>query len=129
MASLSQDERKRLIALLGMLGSEHDGEVAAAARLTMKFLKTRGMTWTDIVITAKIDPDDIVNYAQSFKVKPADDKSAGILAKAMALHLYTRHKDEMDASEKVLVRGLLTNDYPTDTQLNWLKALYRKYVK
>ena len=48
--TISQADRDRLIALLGMLGSEHDGEAANAARMVVRFLKTREIVWADILI-------------------------------------------------------------------------------
>lgn len=40
-------DHKRMIALLGMLGSNHDGEVLNAARLAQRFLGEEGLTWEE----------------------------------------------------------------------------------
>lgn len=46
---LSAAERQRLVALLGMLGSDQPGEVANAARLAERFRRQYGMTWDDLL--------------------------------------------------------------------------------
>jgi hypothetical protein len=42
-------DRKRLIKLLAMLDSKHDGEVLNAARLASGLLRDAGLSWGDIV--------------------------------------------------------------------------------
>jgi hypothetical protein len=50
MMALSPSERARLIALLGLLGSEHDGERASAAAFASRFVRERRLTWHDVVL-------------------------------------------------------------------------------
>jgi hypothetical protein len=45
-------DRERLAKLLGMLGSDHDGEVAAAGRAANALVKAAGATWFDAVAPA-----------------------------------------------------------------------------
>jgi hypothetical protein len=40
---------ERLIKLLGMLGSAHDGERAAAGLKAHEFIKRHGLSWSDII--------------------------------------------------------------------------------
>jgi hypothetical protein len=47
-------ERDRLAMLLGMLGSDHDGEVLNAARLADRLVRDHGITLD--AITAPVDP-------------------------------------------------------------------------
>jgi hypothetical protein len=42
-------DRDRLAKLLGMLGSDHDGEVAAAGRHADALVRRAGLTWADVV--------------------------------------------------------------------------------
>ena len=42
-------DHKRLAQLLGMLGSDFDGEILNAARLATKLLKAAGKSWPDIL--------------------------------------------------------------------------------
>lgn len=42
-------DRRRLVKVLGMLGSRHDGEVLAAARLAQYMLGQAKMSWGDLL--------------------------------------------------------------------------------
>jgi hypothetical protein len=46
---LTAAERKRLVSLLGMLGSSHAGERDNAALLAEEFRRQHGATWADLV--------------------------------------------------------------------------------
>ena len=50
---LASDELARLLKLLGMLGSEHSGERAAAALKAHQFVTSRELTWAEL-----LDPAD-----------------------------------------------------------------------
>ena len=49
MASLPAPDRKRLAAILGMLGSNASGERENAARLAEQFRRHYGLTWADLL--------------------------------------------------------------------------------
>ena len=51
MASLKPDDRERLIKLLGMLGSEHIGERAVAAKKIEELRTELALEWSDLIIT------------------------------------------------------------------------------
>ena len=51
-ALLQPDYRDRLVKLLGMLGSDHDGERATAARMVEEHRRKCGLSWHEIVIPA-----------------------------------------------------------------------------
>lgn len=42
-------QRTRLAAILGLLGSDHAGEVAAAGAAATRLLRAAGLTWTDLL--------------------------------------------------------------------------------
>lgn len=46
---MTPEIRARLVRLLGMLGSAHDGERANAAALADRLVRGLGLTWTDVV--------------------------------------------------------------------------------
>lgn len=46
---LTDAERERLTRILGMLGSAHDGERAAAALHAEAFRRRHGMTWEELI--------------------------------------------------------------------------------
>jgi hypothetical protein len=54
-AALAPVDRDRLARLLGMLGSDHLGEVANAGRLADKLVRAAGLTWHDILSPAAND--------------------------------------------------------------------------
>jgi hypothetical protein len=47
----------KLVKVLGMLGSAHDGEVAAAGRTAHSMLKAKGLTWSDVIVPAVPRPE------------------------------------------------------------------------
>lgn len=51
MPLLSPAERNRLVAILGRLGSDYDGERAAAGLLAARLLRDRGLCWDDLILT------------------------------------------------------------------------------
>jgi hypothetical protein len=48
MNRLTPDVLDRLMKLLGMLGSAHDGERAVAARKAHELIRRHGLTWSDV---------------------------------------------------------------------------------
>jgi hypothetical protein len=55
-AILSPAERNRLIAILGMLGSDFDGERASVALMASRLLKNAGLVWADVVVVPQARP-------------------------------------------------------------------------
>lgn len=49
MAVLASPDLDRLAKLLGMLGSEHEGERASAALMADKLVRERGLTWPQVL--------------------------------------------------------------------------------
>jgi hypothetical protein len=47
----------KLVKVLGMLGSDHDGEVAAAGRRADAMVKGAGLTWDDVIVPAAPKPE------------------------------------------------------------------------
>ena len=50
LSPLTPPERTRLVGILGMLGSAHDGERAAAGLLAARLLRDRGLCWDDLIL-------------------------------------------------------------------------------
>lgn len=46
---LDPTSRAKLVGILGMLGSDFDGERAVAALLASRLLKSHGLTWDDLI--------------------------------------------------------------------------------
>lgn len=49
MSSLDPSTKSRLVKLLGMLGSAHDGEALTAGRLADRLVRQANLTWDDII--------------------------------------------------------------------------------
>jgi len=56
MSALADADRDKLTRLLGMLGSDFDGEVANAGRLADKLVRAAGLAWSDIIAPALPSP-------------------------------------------------------------------------
>ena len=54
--TLTPADRARLAAILGRLGSDFDGERAAAGLLASKLLRDRGLTWAELLDRAAPTP-------------------------------------------------------------------------
>ena len=79
---LSNADRNRLTRLLGMLGSDFDGEVANAGRLADRLVRERDLTWSEILCPPAVEwqhntwrdivqaclrhPDDLSSWELSF---------------------------------------------------------------
>ena len=48
---LSPTELRRLVGVLGRLGSDHDGERAAAGLLASRMLRAAGLGWDDLLLS------------------------------------------------------------------------------
>jgi hypothetical protein len=47
---MMEADRDKLVKILRMFGSNHDGEVAAAARRAHQLVKSRSLDWDDLII-------------------------------------------------------------------------------
>ena len=57
MSALAEADRDRLAKLLGLLGSDFDGEVATAGRLADRLVRSAGLTWAAVLAPALPPPD------------------------------------------------------------------------
>jgi hypothetical protein len=63
---MSTLDRDRLGKLLGMLGSDHDGEVVNAARAADRLVRASGLRWPDIAMPAPPgSPRDPIEFCLS----------------------------------------------------------------
>lgn len=57
---MSAIDRRKLVGVLGMLGSAHDGERASAALKASDMLRRAGVTWAELIAprsAVSLDPD------------------------------------------------------------------------
>lgn len=113
VSTLPKTDLDRLGKLLGLLGSNHDGERAAAALKATAFLSSRSLSWHDVVATLKAPP--AIQSVCGSKVRSshrADAKrclSSGMLWKA--------HEREF------LAQMLWQRRNPSPRQRDWLDGL------
>jgi hypothetical protein len=74
------DLANRLAKVLGMLGSDHDGEIAAAGRRANAMIKGAGLTWGDVIARAapKSEPQQQSRAPRRWR-RPASPSDAAAL--------------------------------------------------
>ena len=104
-----------LVKLLGMLGSAHDGERAAAGLKAHEFIKRLGLTWGDVIRAPSLvrpdgpdDDDELLDWREMVAV-----------CVAAAERLWPK--------ERALIATLLRwQGCPTERQLDWLARIYER---
>ena len=114
MDRLAPDALERLIKLLGMLGSAHDGERAAAGLKAHEFIKRHGLTWADVISTTPI-----VKTEPRQRTRPLPWQ---MMAQACWLRSY-----HLTERERVFIDNIRRwTGTPSDKQLAWLNRIYEK---
>ncbi len=93
----------RLIKLLGMIGSEHDGEALNAARLADRLVRENGLTWENII--------------------DLNRPRADLFAVARACIEILQSGVWLKPTERRFLTGLPAFRHPTEKQLSWLNDL------
>src|SRR6516164_6718925 len=100
MDRIAPDALERLIKLLGMLGSAHDGERAAAGLKAHELIRRHGLTWKELLL-------DVAPTSEPAKL--------GWRAKVAAC---TAHQHCLNTKERAFVFSLAQwRGTPTDKQL------------
>jgi hypothetical protein len=86
--NLTEEQRRRLVRILGMMGSHHDGEILNAARAAQRLLGSLGLTtWEEVLLqnngAARWSDDDLaasINaaYKKGYAAAQADAKTEAI---------------------------------------------------
>jgi hypothetical protein len=103
----------RLAKLLGMLGSDRDGEVINAARAANKLVRSSGLTWFDVIASPTRLSDGW--HECGF----ADWRDAVSFCFDSSYRLSVRERDFIRSMQHW--RGA-----PTEKQLGWLLAIYER---
>ena len=102
-------DRGRLAKLLGLLGSDHDGEVVAAARQAERLRAEAGLTWPEIIVPRLPPPPQRQNVV------------------ADAIDFVLKHEVVLTDWERGFVRDLRRLKYPlSPRQLEVLERLVEK---
>ena len=103
-------DRDRLCKLLGLLESDHDGEVVNAARRAAALLREAGTTWSEIIA-----------------LPPASDKESEDLARLDALLAAANVADVLKIRLRAM-RAALRNGKLPDQDRRLMRVLHRKAV-
>jgi hypothetical protein len=99
----------RLIKLLGMLGSAHDGERAAAALKADAFVRSHGLQWRDVIaMPAAVPPP-----------RPPRWRTMAHTCWDRSHHLNDREREFVQAM-------MFWSGTPSEKQLAWLNRIYEK---
>ena len=113
--TLTPETADRLAKLLGMLGSVHPGERAAAALKADELLKREGLRWSDV-----IQPREPVAIEPDCEPEPEPDWRA-MLRACMA------RTAMLSARELQFIRTLTRwRGEPTEKQFDWLEGIYQR---
>jgi hypothetical protein len=125
LPALQPEYRDKLVKLLGMLGSDHDGERAAAARLADQHRRKSGLTWGDLVLPLAEDrPRKARKPRKPRKAKPAPPPQPTWQDKAKVI----AESILVTAWERNFASGLLAKWHGalTPKQAQCLEKLWRK---
>jgi hypothetical protein len=112
MPLLSVSERKRLAGICGLFASSSDGEALNAARMANEFLRSRNLSWADVLHAAPPEPVTI----------PADRNW-----RQTTEQILYDHEMALADWETKFVQGLLRRGYaPTDRQAKVLRDIAQK---
>lgn len=105
--------RAKLAAVLGMLGSDHDGEALAAARTAERLRREAGVTWHDLLT---------MPAAPATEAHTARDE----IGWRAALAICRAHRGELTPWEMHFVDTLASYRRPTPRQLSVLARIFAK---
>lgn len=113
--------RFRLGKLLGLLGSDQDGEVLAAARAIKRLLETQGLSYGDLV--------NLVHNPQatSSPTVVRGDPDLVSMADSILRNTLMLKAHELKFVREVKARARLDHFYMTPKQANWFSYLYARY--
>lgn len=121
MAALEGKERERLVALLGMTGSDGDGEALNAIRLANKFLKDRKITWADVIGGIQIVERTVTVNS------PPRKKNSSKQHQDMAHEIMDSYGGDLKPKEYSFVNDMMTWNVPSEKQMDWLRTIYERY--
>jgi hypothetical protein len=104
-------DRRRLIQLLGMLGSAHDGEILNAAKLAQRQLGTLGVTWEELLngIQTTVSLEDAYRQGHSDGFRKAQAQAAKTSARQLTWATLARQMLDCDDDLTEWETGFLQN--------------------
>jgi hypothetical protein len=115
MVRLDRDAIEKLCKLLGMLGSAHDGERAAAGLKAHEFLKRLGLCWADVISLPIADHSGDRQFAD------------GTVSWWAQRDFCLRHRDRLTGKELGFLINIETWRGPlTERQQIWLDSIHAR---
>jgi hypothetical protein len=124
-------KRTRLIQLLGMMGSAHDGEVLNAARMAQKLIGSEALTWEEVFApqsngrdythdTTQYQAGYAAGYAKGCKdgfasAVPQTYRARGLTWRGFALDLRNDHFDDLSEWEQGFVESFIERGWNNPT--------------
>ena len=116
--SLDASSAQRLVRLLGMLGSAHDGEVANAGRMADRLIREHGLTWSQIIA-----PTPPATFTPLFR-----EPTTALEWRQLAVWIKRNFADRLNAREHQFVMHMATwGAMPSAKQREWLNAIAERF--
>ena len=122
-ADLTSAERAKLVKVLGLLSSSHDGERAAAGFTASRMLRDRGLDWDSLIAPAALASSQRPAAARTPRppMRPASAWSDEI-------RFLLRHLDRLNGWEVSFLRSTSTRTRLTSKQGEVLVRLHQRLV-
>jgi hypothetical protein len=109
---------QRLVRLLGMLGSAHDGEVANAGRMADRLIREHGLTWPQVI--APTPPATFTPLSR--------EPATALEWRQLAAWIKRNFADLLNAREHRFVTHMATwRSMPSPKQKEWLTAIAERF--
>jgi hypothetical protein len=113
---LPPDAVDRLVKLLGMLGSVHASERAAAGLKAHELLQQHGLTWSEVIGQRALEP-------------PPRRERRGVEPWRMRAQACWLRSHQLNERERAFVDGIrFWNGAPTAKQLAWLERIHHRLI-
>ena len=113
---------QRLVRLLGMLGSAHDGEVANAGRMADRLIRERGLTWPQIIALGPTPPATFPPLSR--------EPATALEWRQLAVWIKRNFADQLNPREyEFVVHMAAWRSMPSPKQQQWLSAIAQRYGK
>jgi hypothetical protein len=117
MATINPQAADRLAKICGMLGSDHEGERAAAGAKAHELIRSLGLTWHDIIAPIVPAPPRI----RSWRSTESDWQKMAAFCHARWHRLSDRDRE--------FVRSMLNWREPSERQKDWLASIYARLCR
>ena len=108
----------KLAKILGLLGSDHHGERAAAGAKAHELIRSLGLTWHEIISPSLVPGPPRI---QSWRSPESDWQRMAAFCHARWHRLSQRDRD--------FVRSMLNWRDPTEKQKDWLTSIYARLCR